>query len=45
MTVHGLELPEAAAFPEMADKALGVLRAAFGNAPPGILGTYSKHYS
>ena len=43
MEDEGLELPEAAALPEMADKALGVFLAALGSPPfCPIFGTGSK---
>ena len=39
MEDEGLELPDAAAFPEMADNALGVFLAALGRSPFCIFGT------
>ena len=40
---NGLELPEAAALPEIADNALGVFLAALGKPPFCILGTYEQN--
>ena len=42
MVDEGLELPDAAALPDMADNALGVFLAAFGSPPLCIFGTGSE---
>lgn len=39
VVIEGLELPEAAALPEIADKARGVFRAALSNSPLVVFGT------